>query len=51
MKSDLTRSLEEGNTVLSPEEVARRSIRGFERGEELIATSWLTRIVMTGVLG
>ena len=51
IKSDLTRSLEAGDTVLSPEEVARRSIKGLEGGEELVATSWLVRLVGAGMLG
>lgn len=51
VKTDLTKLLEQGDTILSPEEVARRAIAGLERGEELIATSFLTRLVMTSVLG
>lgn len=51
VKTDVTRALEEGDTVLAPAEVARRSIAGLERGEELVATSFLIRLVMTGVLG
>ncbi len=51
IKSDLTKSLEEGDPGQSPEEVARKSIAGLERGDELVATSFLTRLIMTSVLG
>lgn len=51
VKSDLTKMLEGPNGGLSAEQVAERSVRGLERGEALIATDWMTRIVMCGVLG
>ena len=51
VKTDLTKSLEEGDQVLPPEECARRCIAGLERGEELVATSTIIRLVMTSVLG
>lgn len=51
VKTDLTKSLEEGDQVLQPEECARRCIAGLERGEELVATSTIIRLVMTSVLG
>ncbi|KAI0384249.1 NAD(P)-binding protein [Hypomontagnella monticulosa] len=51
VKSDLTKSLEEGDQVLPPEEVARRAIRGLEAGEELVPTSTIIRLVMTSVMG
>ncbi|KAI1482838.1 NAD(P)-binding protein [Daldinia eschscholtzii] len=51
VKTDLTKSLEEGDQVLQPEEVARRAIRGLESGEELVATSTIIRLVMTSVMG
>jgi 3-dehydrosphinganine reductase len=51
VKTDLTKSLEEGDQVLQPEECARRAIAGLERGEELVATSTIIRLVMTSVMG
>ncbi|KAK5657893.1 hypothetical protein OQA88_2442 [Cercophora sp. LCS_1] len=51
VKTDLTKSLEEGDQILSPDECARRAIAGLERGEELVATSAIIRLVMTSVLG
>ncbi|KAK3349787.1 hypothetical protein B0T25DRAFT_482513 [Lasiosphaeria hispida] len=51
VKTDLTKSLEEGDQVLQPDECARRAIAGLERGEELVATSTIIRLVMTSVLG
>ena len=51
VKTELTKSLEEGDQILEPEECARRAIRGLERGEELVATSTIIRLVMTSVMG
>ena len=51
VKTDVTYLLEDGDDVQAPEEVARRSIRGLERGEELVPTTFLIRLVGTGVLG
>ncbi|KAK0707981.1 hypothetical protein B0H67DRAFT_603101 [Lasiosphaeris hirsuta] len=51
VKTDLTKSLEEGDQILQPDECARRAIAGLERGEELVATSTIIRLVMTSVLG
>ncbi|KAI1659828.1 NAD(P)-binding protein [Daldinia decipiens] len=51
IKTDLTKSLEEGDQILEPEEVARRAIRGLENGEDLVPTSTIIRLVMTSVLG
>ncbi|PSN72575.1 NAD(P)-binding protein [Corynespora cassiicola Philippines] len=51
VKTDLTKSLEEGDQILEPEECARRAIRGLESGEELVPTSTIIRLVMTSVLG
>ncbi|KAK6954278.1 hypothetical protein Daesc_004245 [Daldinia eschscholtzii] len=51
VKTDLTKSLEEGDQILQPEEVARRAIRGLESGEELVPTSTIIRLVMTSVMG
>ena len=51
LKSDLTKKLEEDDKGQTPDEVARYSIEGLERGEELVTTMWLTRLVMASVLG
>ncbi|KAF5569341.1 3-ketodihydrosphingosine reductase tsc10 [Fusarium phyllophilum] len=51
VKRDVTKALEEGDQVLTPDECARRTIVGLERGEELIATSTIIRLVMTTVMG
>jgi len=51
VKTELTKSLEEGDQVLEPDECARRAIKGLEAGEELVATSGIIRLVMTSVLG
>ncbi|KAI1258828.1 NAD(P)-binding protein [Xylariaceae sp. FL1019] len=51
VKTDLTKSLEEGDQILQPEECARRAIRGLESGEELVPTSTIIRLVMTSVMG
>ncbi|KAJ4246249.1 hypothetical protein NW762_013599 [Fusarium torreyae] len=51
VKSDVTKALEEGDQILTPNECARRAIAGLERGEELIATSTIIRLVMTTVMG
>ncbi|KAF3061091.1 3-ketodihydrosphingosine reductase tsc10 [Daldinia childiae] len=51
LKTDLTKSLEEGDQILEPAEVARRAIRGLESGEDLVPTSTIIKLVMTSVLG
>lgn len=51
VKTELTKSLEEEDQVLSPDECARRAIAGLERGDELVATSTIIHLVMTSVLG
>ncbi|KAI1103379.1 NAD(P)-binding protein [Jackrogersella minutella] len=51
VKTDLTKALEEGDQILPPEECARRAIAGLERGEELVPTSTIIRLVMTSVMG
>jgi 3-dehydrosphinganine reductase len=51
VKPDLTKFLEEGDQILTPDECARRAIAGLERGEELVATSTIIRLVMTSMLG
>jgi len=51
VKTDLTRSLEEGDQILQPDECARKAIRGLESGLELVPTSTIIRLVMTSVMG
>jgi 3-dehydrosphinganine reductase len=51
VKSDLTKKLEEGDAGQTPDEVAKRSIARLERGDELVTTTFLTRLVMTSTLG
>lgn len=51
LKTDVTKSLEEGDQILKPEDCAQRAIRGLENGEELIPTSTIIRLVMTSVMG
>ncbi|KAI1207024.1 NAD(P)-binding protein [Annulohypoxylon truncatum] len=51
VKTDLTKSLEEGDQILKPEECARRAIAGLESGEELVPTSTIIWAVMTSVMG
>ncbi|KAK3936347.1 hypothetical protein QBC46DRAFT_31748 [Diplogelasinospora grovesii] len=51
VKTDLTKSLEEGDQILQPDECARRAIKGLEAGHELVATSTIIRLVMTSVMG
>ena len=51
VKSDLTKKLEEGDAGQTADEVARRSIAGLERGEEMVTTTFMTRLLMTSVLG
>jgi 3-dehydrosphinganine reductase len=51
IKADITKKLEEGDEGQTADEVAKRSIAGLEKGEELITTTFITRLVMTSVLG
>ncbi|KAK4228692.1 NAD(P)-binding protein [Podospora fimiseda] len=51
VKTDLTKSLEEGDQVLTPDECARRAIKGLENGRELVPTSGIIHAVMTSMLG
>ncbi|KAI0470516.1 NAD(P)-binding protein [Xylariaceae sp. FL0804] len=51
VKPEVTKSLEEGDQILSPDECARRAIAGLESGEELVPTSTIIRLVMTSVMG
>ena len=51
VKPDVTKKIEESDPGQTPDEVARASVAGLERGEQLVATSWLTWLVMCSVLG
>ncbi|KAI0185634.1 hypothetical protein EV127DRAFT_440961 [Xylaria flabelliformis] len=51
VKTDLTKSLEEGDQILQPDECAHRAIAGLESGDEMIPTSTIIRLVMTSVMG
>lgn len=51
VKSDLTKKLEEGDAGQTAEEVARISIARLEKGDEMITTTFITRLVMTSMLG
>lgn len=51
IKPDLTKMLEGPDGGQTAVEVARGSIRGLERGHELITTDIMTRLVMTSTLG
>lgn len=41
IKPDVTKKLEEGDTAQSADEVAAKSIRALEKGDELIATQFV----------
>jgi len=51
IKSDVTKMLEEGDSGQTADECAEACIKGLERGDEMIATSWMTRVVMCSVIG
>lgn len=51
VKTDVTKMLEEADGGQTPEEVARKSILGLESGQELITTDFLTRIVLSTMMG
>ena len=51
VKSDLTKWLEKDDVPETAEVCAKKCIAGLERGEELVSTMILTRLVMTSVLG
>lgn len=50
-KSDLTKKLEEDDVGQTPEQVAAACVSGLERGEELVSTILLTRVVAASMLG
>ena len=51
IKPAITKKLEEDDGGQTPDQVAEKSIQALEKGEELIATAWLGRALMCGVLG
>lgn len=51
IKPSLTKVMEEGDKPQDPEEVARAAVKGLERGESLITTALLGRLMKTGALG
>ncbi|KAK8085898.1 NAD(P)-binding protein [Apiospora hydei] len=51
IKSDVTKLLEAGDTPLTPEVIASRSIKGLESGQELITTDFQTGLVGRSMLG
>ena len=51
VKTDLTKKLEGTDAGQTPEEVAAASVAGLERGEDMVTTAWVTRLVLCGVLG
>ncbi|KAI0449137.1 hypothetical protein F5B21DRAFT_495261 [Xylaria acuta] len=50
IKPDITKKLEEGDGGQTPEKVAAESIKGLERGLELVTTNTLTALVQRSVL-
>jgi len=51
LKPDFTKKLEEDDGGQTPDQVAENSIKGLERGDELVATSFIVRALMCTVLG
>lgn len=51
IKSDMTKMLEETDDGQTPEVVARKSIQGLESGHELITSDFLTRFVLSTMMG
>ncbi|KAI4125503.1 MAG: hypothetical protein LQ338_004205 [Usnochroma carphineum] len=50
-KHPITLKLEEDDKGQTPEEVAEASVRGLERGEEMVTTEWLGGLMWTGAMG
>ena len=51
-KPAITKNLEEGDAGQTPEQVAAASVKGLERGEELITTNGVLGVAMkSGMLG
>lgn len=51
IKRDVTKMLEEADDGQTPQEIARKSIAGLEGGQELIATDFQSRIVLSTMWG
>ena len=51
LKPDFTKKLEEDDGGQTPDQVAEKSIEGLERGDELVVTSFIGRVLMCTVLG
>lgn len=51
IKSDLTKMLEQSDKGQAPQEVARKSIKALEKGQEMITCDFLTRCIMSCSLG
>lgn len=51
IKSDITKMLEETDDGQTPEVVAKKSIQGLESGYELVASDFLTRFVLSTMMG
>ena len=50
-KPRITKSLEEADGGQTPDEVAAASLKGLERGEESVVTTWLGMAMRAGSLG
>lgn len=50
-KHPVTHMLEEGDKGQSAEEVARASVRGLEKGQEMVSTEVLGALMKRGMLG
>lgn len=50
-KHPVTHMLEEGDKGQSAEEVARASVRGLEKGQEMVTTEFLGGLMKRGMLG
>ena len=51
LKPAITKKLEEDDGGQTPDEVAEKSIKGLENGDELVTTSLISRALMCTVLG
>ena len=50
-KPDITKKLEEDDKGQTPDAVAIQAVKGLERGDESISTSWLAWVLRCGGLG
>ncbi|PNS19891.1 3-ketodihydrosphingosine reductase tsc10 [Sphaceloma murrayae] len=51
MKHPVTQLLEEGDPAQTEDEVAAAAIRGLEKGEFMVATTWLMSVLSAGMRG